>query len=200
MTLIEPNPRFVRSVAACFDNDPEIGAADKIVDKVFQSLPHNRDIEDVWQKVVVLNGLYSTNIYATYAVARHICELNIDSDLHQGSLDLVHRIARVTLNGKVRNNYSFASKYCSWHRPDVYPIYDGFVGGLIWAYRKHCQFADFKQKELGDYPRFRDIIVQFMDHFGLGQFGFKELDKFLWLYGKYRDDIFKKYGLEHEVP
>jgi hypothetical protein len=34
------------------------------------------------------------------------------------------------------------------------------------------------------YPRYVEIITQFRMHYGLGEFGFKELDKFLWLYGQ----------------
>ena len=42
---------------------------------------------------------------------------NAKVGLATGSPEIVDKIARVTLsiNGKVRNNYSFATKYCSWH-------------------------------------------------------------------------------------
>ena len=182
--LKEPTPDLVESYVVRFDNDAEYAAGEKIIADLFRSLPDNRDIDDVWHKVVVLNGLYSTNIWATYKVASHICELDIDPKLEEKSLPLVNNIAQVEIKGKTWHFRSFASKYCSWHKPEVYPIYDSFVDRLIWAYRKLYAFADFKHNELGDYPRFREIIERFRDYFGLSQFNFKELDKFLWLYSK----------------
>ena len=34
---------------------------------------------------------------------------------------------RYNINGKKKNLYSFASKYCSHHNPEAYPIYDSYV-------------------------------------------------------------------------
>ena len=207
MTLIKPTPRFVKSIVVRFDNDAEISFADKVLTRLFEALPHNRNIEEVFPKVLVLDNLYRTNLYRTnihaiHAVARRICELDIDPELEEKSLSLVNDIAHVEISGQKKCLRSFASKYCSWHRPDVYPIYDSIVSKLIWAYQKSCSFADFKRYELidwPDYPRYAEIIGQFRDHFGLNDFSFKELDEFLWLYGKNRDGIFDKYGLEREV-
>jgi hypothetical protein len=45
--------------------------------------------------------------------------------------DLIERIANVEISGKRRRNYSFATKYCNFRRPDVYPIYDSLVAGVL---------------------------------------------------------------------
>jgi len=55
-------------------------------------------------------------------LAEHILSRNIDAKLRDESLELVGEIARIEINGKLRNNYSFASKYCHWHQPEKYPI------------------------------------------------------------------------------
>lgn len=45
--------------------------------------------------------------------------------------DLIEKIANVEIGGKRRRNYSFATKYCNFHRPNVYPIYDSLVVGVL---------------------------------------------------------------------
>jgi hypothetical protein len=156
---------------------------DQALTRLVAAFPDNHDAAAVLLKATTINSLYATNIYAIFQVARHICSLNIDPKLAQGSLDVVDEIARITLKGKQKRNYSFATKYCSWHRPEVYPIFDSYVERLLWAYRHQDRFAEYKRGETWYYPRYVEIIKQFRAHYGLSEFGFKELDKFLWQYG-----------------
>jgi hypothetical protein len=85
---------------------------------------------------------------------------------------------------KRRFFYSFATKYCSWHAQDGYPIYDSFVDRLLRLYRQRDSFACFTNAELWHYPTFRSVIQAFQRHYGLTEFSFKEVDKFLWVYGQ----------------
>lgn len=82
-------------------------------------------MDDVLIKVCSLNDFYSTNLYSPFRVAKHIVSLNIDDRLNNNDLDLVNDIAKVKINDdKMINFYSFATKYCSHHKPIKYPIYD----------------------------------------------------------------------------
>src|SRR3990172_2016078 len=92
--------------------------------ELFGKYPSNQKLRDILIKATALNSLYNTNIYATVKLAKHILNKNIDAKLRDGSPELVDEIAHVEINGKLRNNYSFASKYCHWHQPEMYPIYD----------------------------------------------------------------------------
>lgn len=124
-------------------------------------------------------------------VARHIVSLAIDADLGAGKHELVSKIARVQLKGKTRSNFSFASKYCHWHHPAVYPIYDGNVEACLWHYRKQGgRFADtlaergIPFRRYGyDYPEFVRIVNAFRDAYKLTPFTYKQLDKLLWSLG-----------------
>lgn len=42
----------------------------------------------------------------------------------------------------------------------------------------------FKNADLKRYDSFKRIVSAFREHYGLQRFSFKELDKFLWLYGR----------------
>jgi hypothetical protein len=41
----------------------------------------------------------------------------------------------------------------------------------------------FKRDLLWDYPEFRKIVAEFRDRYGLGEFTFKQIDKFLYYEG-----------------
>jgi hypothetical protein len=180
--LERPTPVLVIKYIDQFDHgDPAL--TDQALTRLVAGFPDNRDESAVLLKAATINCLYATNIYAIFQVARHICALNIDPKLAQGSLDVIDEIAVITLKGKRKRNYSFATKYCSWHRPDVYPIFDSYVERLLWAYRQQDRFAEFKRSELWHYPRYKESIERFRTYYGLDQFSFRELDKFLWLYG-----------------
>ena len=144
---------------------------------------------------MALNYLYSTQIfvYSTTLpdvedVARHIHRnaQSIDSALAAGSPEVVDTIAKVAVpEKKDRNYYSFATKYCSWQRPERYPIWDSHVDRYLWSLQKQTGFAKFfnANADLWACPRFREVMTAFRDRYGLGSFTFKEIDKFLWLYG-----------------
>ena len=158
---------------------------EKSLNKLFLKLcPKNKKIEDVLLKVSALNDFYSTNIYDTYSVAENIIKSNIDRPLAAGNLDIVNKIARVSVKRKNINFYSFATKYCSHHRPKFYPIYDSYVDKMLWYYRKRDQFSDFKRKSLKEYPVFIEAINQFKKFYRLNKFKLRDIDNFLWMTGK----------------
>ena len=84
---------------------------------------------------------------------------------------------------ETHNYYSFATNYCSWRRPDVYPIWDGNVDKAFWFYKKNYAFHDFRRKHLWSYGKFLDIMTAFRAQFGLDSLTFKQIDAFLWHMG-----------------
>ena len=182
--VIRPSVELVQKYISRFDNDQELTAVEDVMSELFGKYPSNQKLRDILIKATALNSLYNTNIYATVKLAKHILNKNIDAKLRDGSPELVDEIAHVEINGKLRNNYSFASKYCHWHRPEMYPIYDNYVDNLLWRYQKQDKFSVFKQTELRQYKRYKQILEDFKSHYGLSKFRSKDLDKFLWGYGK----------------
>jgi len=151
----------------------------------FRTYPLNNNMDDVLIKVSVLNDFYSTNIYSPYSVAKRIVALNIDARLRAGDDTLVGDIAQVTMdNGKTKNFYSFATKYCSHHKPLEYPIYDSYVDLLLRYFRDVDDFASFKNNDLKNYPEFKRILLQFRDYYEIEPYSLKEIDMYLWQLGK----------------
>jgi hypothetical protein len=163
--------------------------------ELFKQYPGNSVLPHVLLKVVAVNTLYSTQIRAytekipnLMDVAAHIHRHaeDIDSALESGMPEIVDTIASVTVPGKKdRYYFSFATKYCSWHRPQFYPIYDSRVDRYVYGLKAEPCFREFfgTGEDRWRYAQFRRLITVFRDHYGLGSFSFKEIDKFLYSYG-----------------
>ena len=151
----------------------------------YQTYPDNKDIDDVLVKVSVLNDFYSTNIFSPFKVAKHIIDLDIDERLAAGDVTLVNEIARVDMdNGTVKNFYSFATKYCSHHKPLNFPIYDSYVDRLLRYFRDVDGFYSFSNHDLKDYVKFKKILLEFSKFYNLESYNLKDIDKYLWQLGK----------------
>ena len=96
-----------------------------------------------------------------------ILELNIDERLKKGDETLVNDIATITINGKEKHFYSFATKYCSHHFPTVFPIYDSFVEKCLIYFKKKDKFYSFSKEDLKDYAKFKDILLQFKKYYNI---------------------------------
>ena len=149
---------------------------------LFQHFYQNNNLQNVLVKVSCLNDFYSTNIRDTYSVAKVIYQLNIDTRLQNGDLTLVDDIAAETEKKckSARREYSFATKYCSFHRPDVYPIFDSRNEEILRYYRKDISIFPFTlRKSYKDYVK---IINKYREIFGLECFSYKEIDRFNWIF------------------
>lgn len=193
MNILSPTPELLIEYLNKWNNLENYVYQENSLRKLFQdTYPENNNIDDVLVKVCVLNDFYSTNIFSPFSVAKHIISLKADSRLEENNLQLVNDLAQVKMkNGKIYNFYSFATKYCSHHKPTIYPIYDSYVEKLLKAFRKQDEFASFKNQDLKDYLKYKSILIQLQDFYGLNSFNLKEIDKYLWQVGK---EYFKKYG------
>ena len=157
----------------------------------FKVYPKNKDINDILIKASVLNDFYSTNIFKIFSVSQNILELNIDKRLKSGDPTLVNELSKVTINGKEKNFYSFASKYCSHHYPKLFPIYDSYVEKVLIYFMKTDEFEKFKKEDLKNYVRFKEILISFKKYYNIDNYNLKDIDKYLWQLGK--DYFPKKY-------
>ena len=155
------------------------------LNKLFHQLcPENDKIEDVLLKCATLNDFYSTNIFSIYPVAEHIVKLEIDSRLCSGDVNLVKDIQRIIIGGKERNFYSFATKYCSHHNSEDFPIYDSYVEQILVHFQKEHYFSSFKLADLQEYTIFKKALIDFRTYYGLSKYSLKQIDQYIWQLGK----------------
>jgi hypothetical protein len=191
--IVEPTEELVDNACTEFDNDNKV--VEGTLSRLFLLNPLNEDIHAVLAKAAILNDLYSTNIYVyptkvpgIIDIAEHIAKhgKEIDAGLAVGSDEVVSLIARIELPEKTpRTNYSFATKYCSWHNPDKYPIWDSRVDHYLWSLQREKPFSnEFNDGyALRDYAMFRRTLDAFAERYSLANFKYKAIDKFLWKYG-----------------
>ena len=73
---------------------------------------------------------------------------------------------------------------CSTHRPNCYPIWDSRVRKyLLWLQQERDFAKDFMVDGSWKYSAFRETISFLREQYGLNEFSFKDLDKFLYLAG-----------------
>ena len=71
---------------------------DKALELTFRDkISTNDNITNILIKVSLLNDFYSTNIFKTLPVAKHILDLDIDTRLNKGDLELVNDIAKIDM-------------------------------------------------------------------------------------------------------
>lgn len=152
------------------------------------TFPNNTNLSEVLIKCSTLNDFYGTNIFSIYPIAQHIINLAIDSQLARSDLLLVNEIATghgiKSKVGKELYLFSFATKYCSHHNPEAYPIYDSYVEQLLLYFRNTDGFSDFTKDELRNYPVFKQVILDFRSVYSLESFTLKQIDQYLWQLGK----------------
>lgn len=197
---LPPIPTIDRVRSAILKFDGENLHIEQALGTLFRHYPRNENPSEVLLKVVTLNALYSTRIpmYSTvvpnvWDVAQHIYARasDIDSALKSGLPEIVDTIRQITVSGKNNHNYfSFATRYCSWHNWDAYPIWDSHVENYF-AYLKKANptewarfGGDFDNNSHSNYPAFRDLMTRFRDAYSFRSMSFKDTDKFLWQYGK----------------
>lgn len=194
MTLITPTTKKIEEYVSNFDREPKNNLPDLTIKYLIEKFPANKKIEEIITKVIAINILYSTGILNNIKMAERISKIDFDQKIINGVPDLVHEIAvghgiRSMKNGIPSmtdlNFYSFATKYCSWHNQKEYPIYDSFVEKILVAYQKQDGFSDinFKVKDLKQHPTFKAVVKDFQKYYEL-EANMKQIDKFLWLYGK----------------
>ncbi|MGO8789273.1 MAG: hypothetical protein ACLQVL_18060 [Terriglobia bacterium] len=193
------SPTAISVAKACdeFDSDSPWNLIDLALTALFGRYPGNTNPAEVLLKVVTLNNLYSLRI-PTFAadrpnvfdIAERIPGLKLDEAFKAGSLEIVSVISTSQFQGKKKiNRFSFATKYASWHRQDVYPMWDSNVQRYLTCLRQLCRkdwdkFSEGFKLSSDDwgYPEFHGLMVRFRDFYCL-DVSFKDLDKFLWLRG-----------------
>lgn len=142
-------------------------------------------------KCATLNDFYSTYIFKVYYVVKHYLSVaNLQNRLRVGDVSLVDDLRKVPTprSAKPIDFYSFATKFCSHHNPSAYPICDKLAIKALYEFKKRDGFCKFTKTSLTDYRVFIAVIDAFRDYYGLQNYSYKDIDKYLWQVGKELDE------------
>ena len=183
---------ILRHCADLFSRNEQFSLSDSVISAAIEKFEGNDNIQTVLPKVILINSFYSTQIYDTGKIARHILKTDADKRLTDGDLSLVDDIRRghdirTKKTGNVIDFYSFATKYAALHEPTRFPIYDSLVMRLLTSLNKQFSFClRFTQADLRNYQRYVSVIDALFEFTDLESLNYKRLDQGLWIYAKYR--------------
>jgi len=172
---------------------PSYALADEVLRPIFRERPENTSPSDVLLKVVTLNSLYATSVYAVYRMADHVAANGeqLDAWLQAGddrAVDKIRHVPRLLTRNKIpRDFYSFATKYCHWHRPSLFPMYDRYVRDALQPLRRSLDLPIVEAERLRKTKTFRNVIDGTRAALNWTDSGYKSLDQALWILGQRLD-------------
>lgn len=156
----------------------------------------NNSLETVLVKVMLINDFYGTNVYDTLSVAQHILSISeIDARLTSGDLKLIIDIGNMQSKTSNQYFYSFATKYCSFHNPEGFPIFDKYIEYVLSSLDKEKFFKRIEAEGIEtDYEKAKGlrnpgILYKKVKYVGneidfLKGRNLKIIDQYLWAFGK----------------
>jgi hypothetical protein len=127
----------------------------------------------------------------------------LDKMLKDGSSGAVDYVRRAGIRNRRQKDidfYSFATKYCHWHQPTSFPMFDSYV---VIAVRRIDRFVCGQRTIRGDlrgYPMFVQVIDQVMDWTKWAAKAYKTADQGLWILGQILDGTLEPRDLGLEQP
>ena len=168
----------------------------KLLIQEFKKYHTNNNIHIVGYKIELVDKLYNCHLRQdNRKVAYEIIELKLDSVFGKKSPEvIVQNIATIHIPEYKKIGYVFASKYCHFHYPSDFPIFDQHV-------RRGLSKLTNNGYSNQDYAKFKkdlDILISKLDF----KITYEEIDTFLWIYGQWvlykKKDIRKKSDFSNE--
>lgn len=168
--------------------DSRFWEEERVLDELFcERMPQNTSFEEVLIKISAMDALYSTMIKDADFVplAEAVCEQGIDERLQAGELKVVEELVEAGRLATGTQYCAFATKYCSFHKPDHYSICDSVVRDMLW-HMTNWDYSYFgcTKEGMTNYLIFHKCMDEFMALYGLQEFSRREIDRYLWLKGK----------------
>lgn len=160
--------------------------------ELFEKSPLNTNADDIRTKISAINDDEIRKQTLMEDMTTHILNLRIDNRLKQGDLTLVGDIANITAHGKAYQVLHFASVYCNYHKPDVYPIYSEQHFAFYRQYLKTFALP-LDAEKLNTYQVFAAALNDLLTRTNLnGKINYLHVRKFGWLYA---DKVLEEAGI-----
>lgn len=134
----ENQERLLLCVQQCFQEYLE---RQEQVRQLFEENRVNQNqMYHVLLKIRAIDNLYGTNTHNKNDLAERISHIHdIDDRLREGDITLIHDIADLMHNNGQEitdEQFTFASRFCTLHQPELFPLYDALMAKTIVILRK----------------------------------------------------------------
>jgi len=136
-------------------------------------------------KVVTIDSLYGTNVYAIMRMAKHVQKVLSRCELATAGPELVEELAALPApgsKGKVRRCRSFASKFAHFFiHSDRFPIMDKYATQMVKLHLERACRPDGERPYMAfvtNLAKLKKLVPW--------EGSSRELDHYLWLAGQYR--------------
>lgn len=137
----------------------------------------NSCLQTVLMKMAAISNPALWRDGGQYSMASYILALRMDDRLKMGDLGLVAEICDCEARHNPNELYQFASTYCCYHQPDLFPIYS------IHGQRLANFFSPSNYYDIADhYEWYAEIIHGIKTQLRLTSLNYIEINKFFWLY------------------
>jgi hypothetical protein len=152
--------------------------------ELFQKIPSNNNAEDIRTKLSAINDADVSKYAILEDVITHILKLKIDDKIKKGDLALVESIATFQAKGQSFHLLHFASVYCNFHKPDVFPIYSDQYHDFYKRYIKENNLP-LDPEKITTYDVFSKALHDLIERLNLkGKMDYLHMRKFAWLYAE----------------
>ena len=151
------------------------------------------DLNSIHECVKALDSTYSTFLFRDFeTICNFIHENQIVSRAKDGDISVVRLLADRTNTNTTKNRFVFATKFCSFCNPYVFPIFDSIVPDVLLLINEEIEFDNsLSAREIErlanefDYEAYISILNRFITHFKLSEcISYRDIDKYLWIVGK----------------
>lgn len=182
-----PTKENVDMALKLYDMLPNWKTADKVIRKYISDHKANKNIHYIAVKVALINDLYSARVLAPMGMAEHIkkkAEEGLDDLILKGNIKAVDIIENAKIYRKKKRFLSFASKYCHFHNPDAYPMFDSYVFTSISKINGREKRLNVQNSKLREYYVFYSAFMTLREKANLEKYSVNQIDKYLWLWGQ----------------
>lgn len=152
--------------------------------EVFAKYPNNVNADDIVVKLSAMNDMDIIKNTLMDDMIAHILDLKIDDRIKKGDLSVVEDIANIEAKGKTFHLLHFASVYCNFHRPDVFPIYSEQHIDFYKKYIKENNLS-LDPEKINTYEVFSKALDDLVKRLSLtGKMNYLHLRKFGWVYAE----------------
>ncbi|HOX82995.1 MAG TPA: hypothetical protein PLJ60_02440 [Chryseolinea sp.] len=152
--------------------------------ELFKKYPLNINADDIRIKLSAINDTdISQNTLMEDAIA-HILTLKIDERIKHDDLSVVEDLAHITSNGRIFYLLHFASVYCNFHKPEIFPVYSEQHIDFYKKYIKENNLS-LDPEKINTYDVFSKALNDLLERWGLtGKMNYLHIRKFGWLYAE----------------